>query len=54
MTPEIEGYLLTIKFKEKQALADIRLGLLATLNGYVGPKRVKEAFEKALRDVTLD
>lgn len=53
MSPELEAYLLTLIKQEEQSMEDIRQCLLATLKEYRGIKRVKELFEKAIRDVTL-
>ena len=53
-TPEIEAYLMNLRDQEEQNLADIRLGLLATLAEYRGFPAIKKLFEEALKSVKLE
>lgn len=49
LSPEFQGILTNIANKEKQQAKDIRDGLLATLHGYQGVKRIKDAFAEAIK-----
>jgi hypothetical protein len=49
LSPEIQATLMTIANKEKQQALDIRDGLLATLHGYQGVKRVKDMYADCIR-----
>jgi len=49
LSPEFQAMLINISNKEKQQAKDIRDGLLATLHGYQGVKRVKDAFAEAIK-----
>ena len=50
-SPEFQAYLMTLKAQEEQNLEDLRLGLLATLDGYRGFPHIKKAFEEAIKGV---
>jgi len=49
LSPEMQATLMTIANKEKQQALDIRDGLLATLHGYQGVKRIKDAYVECIR-----
>jgi hypothetical protein len=49
LSPETKGLLLAIASKERQQAIDIRDGLLATLHGYQGVKRIKDAYVECIR-----
>ena len=49
LSPETKGLLLAIASKERQQAIDIRDGLLATLHGYQGVKRIKDAYADCIR-----
>jgi len=49
LSPETKGLLLAIANKERQQAIDIRDGLLATLHGYQGVKRIKDAYADCIR-----
>lgn len=49
LSPEIQATLMTIANKERQQALDIREGLLATLHGYQGVKRVKDTYAECIR-----
>lgn len=49
LTPETKGLILAIASKERQQAIDIRDGLLATLHGYQGVKRIKDAYVDCIR-----
>jgi len=49
LSPEMQGMLIIITNKEKQQARDIRDGLLATLHGYQGVKRVKDTYAECIR-----
>lgn len=49
LSPELQATLWQITRQEKQNAEDIREGLLATLHGYQGFTKVKEAFADAIR-----
>jgi hypothetical protein len=49
ISPETKGLLLAIANKERQQAIDIRDGLLATLHGYQGVKRIKDAYVDCIR-----
>ena len=49
LSPEIQATLMTIANKEKQQALDIRDGLLATLHGYQGVKRIKDMYADCIR-----
>jgi hypothetical protein len=49
LSPEMQGMIIAIANKEKQQARDIRDGLLATLHGYQGVKRVKDTYAECIR-----
>jgi hypothetical protein len=49
LSPEIQGTIIAIANKERQQACDIRDGLLATLHGYQGNKRVKDTYAECIR-----
>jgi hypothetical protein len=49
LSPEIQATLIAIANKERQQAKDIRDGLLATLHGYQGVKRVKDMYAECIR-----
>ena len=49
LSPDFQGILINIANKEKQQAKDIRDGLHATLHGYQGVKRIKDAFAEAIK-----
>lgn len=49
LSPETQGLILAIANKERQQALDIREGLLATLHGYQGVKRIKDAYADCIR-----
>ena len=49
LSPETQGLLFTIALKEQQQARDIRDGLLATLHGYQGLKKIKDLFADAIQ-----
>ena len=49
LSPEIQATLMNIANKERQQAIDIRDGLLATLHGYQGVKRVKDMYADCIR-----
>lgn len=54
LSPELQATLIAIANKERQQARDIRDGLLATLHGYQGVKRVKDAFAESIRSCFCD
>ena len=49
LSPEMQATLMNIANKERQQAIDIRDGLLATLHGYQGVKRVKDMYADCIR-----
>jgi hypothetical protein len=49
LSPEMQGMIIAIANKERQQARDIRDGLLATLHGYQGVKRVKDTYAECIR-----
>jgi len=54
LSPEIQATLITISDYEIRQSQDICEGLLATLHGYQGSKRIKDAFAAAIKSCRLD
>lgn len=48
----LKATLINIQSQEEQNIADIRLGLLATLAEYRGYPHIKKLFEEAIRTVS--